>query len=65
VDIPSAQPWKSLLLPGWGQLSSGRGVGWLNLAVEAGGIALLVSGEDETGLAVLGVNHLISFIDLF
>lgn len=64
-DIPSAQPWKSLLLPGWGQLSAGRGFGWLNLAVEAGGIALLVSGEDETGMAVLGVNHLISFVDLF
>lgn len=65
TECPSAQPWKSLLFPGWGQLSSGRGIGWLNIAVEAGGIALLVSGEDETGIAVLGVNHLISFIDLF
>lgn len=63
--VPSSQPWKSLILPGWGQLSSGRGVGWLNLAVEAGAIALIVSGEDETGLAVLGVNHFVSFIDLF
>ncbi|MEN8209937.1 MAG: hypothetical protein ABFR50_11880 [Candidatus Fermentibacteria bacterium] len=61
----SAQPWKSLLFPGWGQLSAGRGIGWLNILVEAGGIALLATGEDETGIAVLGVNHFISFIDLF
>jgi hypothetical protein len=65
LAAPSAQPWKSLLLPGWGQLSAGRGIGWLNIAVEAGGVALLATGEDETGFAVLGVNHLISFIDLF
>jgi len=65
IEVSSAQPWKSLLLPGWGQLSAGRGIGWLNLAVEAGGIVLLATGEEETGLAVLGVNHLISFIDLF
>jgi len=61
----SAQPWKSLLLPGWGQLSAGRGIGWLNIVVEAGGIALIATGEDETGIAILGVNHFISFIDLF
>lgn len=61
----SVHPWKSLLFPGWGQIDSGRGIGWLNIAVEAGGIALLVSGEKETGIAVLGVNHIISFIDLF
>ena len=61
----SVHPWKSLLFPGWGQIDSGRGIGWLNIAVEAGGIVLLVSGEKETGIAVLGVNHLISFIDLF
>lgn len=61
----STQPWKSLILPGWGQLSCGRGIGWLNLAVEAGGIALIAAGEDETGLAVLSVNHFVSFIDLF
>lgn len=65
TGCPSARPWKSLLFPGWGQLASGRGIGWLNIAVEAGGIALLVSGEDEAGIAVLGVNHFISFIDLF
>ena len=62
---PSTQPWKSLLLPGWGQISAGRGIGWLNIIVEAGGIALIATGEDETGIAVLGVNHFISFIDLF
>ncbi len=62
---PSAQPWKSLLFPGWGQISAGRGIGWLNIIVEAGGIALIATGEDETGIAVLGVNHFISFIDLF
>lgn len=61
----STQPWKSLLLPGWGQISAGRGIGWLNIIVEAGGIALIATGEDETGIAVLGVNHFISFIDLF
>ena len=61
----STQPWKSLLLPGWGQISAGRGIGWLNILVEAGGIALIATGEDETGIAVLGVNHFISFIDLF
>lgn len=61
----SSQPWKSLLFPGWGQISAGRGIGWLNIAVEAGGIALIATGEDETGIAVLGVNHFISFIDLF
>lgn len=64
-ELRPAQPWKSLLLPGWGQLSSGRGIGWLNLAVEAGAVALIVSGEDEAGIAVLGANHFISFIDLF
>ncbi len=61
----STQPWKSLILPGWGQISAGRGIGWLNILVEAGGIALIATGEDETGIAVLGVNHFISFVDLF
>lgn len=61
----STQPWKSLLLPGWGQISAGRGIGWLNIIVEAGGIALIATGSDETGIAVLSVNHIISFIDLF
>jgi len=61
----STQPWKSLLFPGWGQISAGRGIGWLNIAVEAGGIVLMATGEKETGIAVLGVNHFVSFIDLF
>jgi len=65
ITVRSSQPWKSLIFPGWGQLSSGKGIGWLNIAVEAAGVALIVSGEDETGIAVLGVNHFISFIDLF
>ncbi|MBD3370846.1 hypothetical protein GF402_10875 [Candidatus Fermentibacteria bacterium] len=60
----SAQAWKSLLLPGWGQLSSGRGLGWLNLLAEAAGVALMVSDETEAGAAVIGVNHLVSFTDL-
>ena len=63
--VSSAQPLKSLILPGWGQLSSGRGIGWLNIAVEAGGIALIATGNEEAGIGVLGANHLISFVDLF
>jgi hypothetical protein len=59
------EPWKSLILPGWGQLDAGVGAGWINLLVEAGGIALILSDEKEVGMAALGVNHLISFIDLF
>ena len=61
----TSQPIKSLILPGWGQLASGRGTGWINLAVEAGGIALIATGNDEAGIGVLGANHLISFVDLF
>jgi hypothetical protein len=64
IDNASAHAWKSLVLPGWGQLSSGRGIGWLNLLVEAGGVALILSDHDEAGAAVLGVNHIISFADL-
>jgi hypothetical protein len=60
-----AEPWKSLILPGWGQLDAGVGAGWINLLVEAGGIALILSDESDMGMAVLGVNHLVSFIDLF
>jgi len=63
-DGSSAHAWKSLVLPGWGQLSSGRGIGWLNMLVEAGGIALVLTENEEAGAAVLGVNHLISFLDL-
>ncbi len=56
--------WRSLVLPGWGQLSTGRGAGWVNLLVEAGGIGLMVMGEEEAGAAVLGVNHVVSFFDM-
>jgi hypothetical protein len=59
-----SQAWKSLLLPGWGQLASGEGVGWVNLLVEAGAVGLYVSGYEEEGFAVLGTNHLVSFFDL-
>jgi len=64
IDYASAHAWKSLVLPGWGQLSSGRGLGWLNLLVEVGGVALIFTEHEEAGAAILGVNHIISFIDL-
>lgn len=64
-EVQTASPWKSLILPGWGQLDAGRGVGWINLLVEAGGVALILTGEDEVGIGVLGANHLVSFFDLF
>lgn len=60
----SGQAWKSLLMPGWGQLSEGEGVGWINLLVEAGAVGLYLSGSEEEGLAVLGTNHIVSFVDL-
>ncbi|MDM7991919.1 MAG: hypothetical protein QUS11_01260 [Candidatus Fermentibacter sp.] len=58
------QAWKSLILPGWGQISSGEGIGWVNLLVEAGAVGLYLSDYEEEGLAVLGTNHVISFFDL-
>jgi len=61
----TASPWKSLILPGWGQLDAGQGVGWINLLVEAGGVALIVSGEKEAGIGIIGANHIVSFFDLF
>ena len=64
-DIARAEPWKSLILPGWGQLDAGIGAGWINLLVEAGAVALILSDETEAGFAVLGANHLVSFVDLF
>ncbi len=61
----SRHAWKSALLPGWGQLASGRGIGWINLAVEAGGAALLATEEyREAGAAVLATNHIVSVMDL-
>ncbi len=70
IEIPepvqrTASPWKSLILPGWGQLEAGQGAGWINLLVEAGGIALIITGEKEAGIGVLGANHIVSFFDLF
>lgn len=63
--VASRHAWKSAILPGWGQLASGRGVGWINLAVEAGGVALLTTDDyREAGVAVLSANHLVSLFDL-
>jgi hypothetical protein len=60
----SGQAWKSLVLPGWGQLSTGEGMWWFNLLVEAGGIGLAATGNEREGIAILGANHLLSFFDL-
>ncbi len=61
----SNHPWKSLILPGWGQLSSGTGSGLVNILAEIGGAALLFTDEySEVGIGILAVNHLISFSDL-
>jgi hypothetical protein len=57
--------WKSLILPGWGQFSSGAGLPLVNLLAEAGGIALLFTDDYvNVGAGVLAVNHLVSFTDL-
>lgn len=57
--------WKSLILPGWGQLSSGTGLPLVNLLAEAGGIALLFTDDYvNVGAGILAVNHLVSFTDL-
>ncbi len=64
ICAPSGGAWKSLILPGWGQLDAGRGVWWMNLLVEAAGVGLLASDHQEEGIAVLGANHVISFLDL-
>ena len=57
--------WKSLLLPGWGQVSSGNGVPIVNILAEIGGVALLFTDEySQVGIGVLSANHLISFFDL-
>lgn len=66
AEPAGSHAWKSLLLPGWGQYSAGRGLPLVNLLAEAGGIALLVLSDDysEVGIGVLVLNHLISFTDL-
>lgn len=57
--------WKSLLLPGWGQYSSGTGLPLINILAEAGGIALILSDDYlNVGVGVLALNHIISFTDL-
>jgi hypothetical protein len=59
------QAWKSLIFPGWGQISSGNGVGIVNILAEIGGAALLFTDDyDEVGMGLLGLNHIISFTDL-
>lgn len=67
-DEPSAgssgHAWKSLILPGWGQAASGEGLWWVNLAIEAGGVFLVLSDHENEGYAVLGANHLAGFADL-
>jgi len=57
--------WKSLILPGWGQMSTGRGIPAINILAEIGGVALLFADDySEVGIGVLALNHLISFSDL-
>ncbi|NLP06485.1 hypothetical protein GX411_11130 [Candidatus Fermentibacteria bacterium] len=60
----SRHAWKSLILPGWGQAASGEGLWWVNLAIEAGGVFLILSDHENEGYAVLGANHLAGFADL-
>jgi hypothetical protein len=64
VSGSAGQAWKSLVLPGWGQLASGEGTWWINILVEAGGVGLALSGHEREGVAVLGANHILSFFDL-
>ena len=62
VEAPARAPaWRSLLLPGWGQISSGRPAGWACVAVEAAGLGLIAGGYYTEGGIALGVNHLVSF----
>ncbi len=57
--------WKSLFLPGWGQISSGNGTPIINILAEAGRVVLLFTDDySEVGIGVLALNHLISFSDL-
>jgi hypothetical protein len=68
VETPSStgsHAWKSLVLPGWGQYSSGTGLPLINILAEAGGIALMLSDDYlNVGVGVLAINHIISFTDL-
>jgi len=64
VPCGSGGAWKSLVLPGWGQASTGRGAWWINMLVEAGGVGLVLSDHEREGIAILGANHLLSFFDM-
>ena len=65
VEQEGNHAWKSLILPGWGQISSGRGLPIVNILAEIGGAALLFTDDyTEVGMGVLALNHLISFSDL-
>lgn len=57
--------WKSLILPGWGQMCSGSGLPVVNILAEIGGAALLFTDDyREAGIGIISLNHLISFTDL-
>ena len=61
----SNHAWKSLILPGWGQISSGSGIPVVNILAEIAGASLLFTDEySEVGIGLLALNHLISFTDL-
>ncbi|MCK5130847.1 MAG: hypothetical protein KAR40_01680 [Candidatus Sabulitectum sp.] len=65
VQQEKSHAWKSLILPGWGQMSSGNGVPVINLLSEIAGAALLFTDDySEVGIGILALNHLISFSDL-
>jgi len=68
IAAAAARPncaWKSLLLPGWGQMCSGEGLPLVNILAEIGGAALVFTDDyREAGIGILAVNHLISFTDL-
>jgi hypothetical protein len=67
VFVPESrnQAWKSLILPGWGQMSTDTGLPLINILAEIGGIALLFTDDySAAGIGVLSLNHLISFSDL-
>ena len=58
------EAWKSLILPGWGQISEGRPAGWGSVLIEAAGIGLIVGEYYTEGGIVLGVNHVVSFLSM-
>jgi len=65
AEVEDSHAWKSLILPGWGQMSSGTGIAVVNILVEIGGAALVFTDDyQEAGIGILAVNHLISFADL-